>query len=80
LSHPHHSDDDRYERLRREAEAAGAPVGELVRRAIDRERPAGADDRAAAGARLLGLRPPPAEGPQTDWELQKRELLDGHGG
>lgn len=30
-------DDERYERLTRESERVGAPVGELVRRAIDHE-------------------------------------------
>lgn len=73
-------DEERYERLRREAAAAGAPVGELVRRAIDREYPAGVDDRGAAGARLLALPPPPGEEPEPDWELQKREMLDGRRG
>lgn len=73
-------DDERYELLQREAAAAGAPVGELVRRAIDREYPRGADDRAAAGARLLGLTPPPGDDPEPDWELQKREMLDRRGG
>lgn len=72
-------DEERYERLKREAEAAGAPVGELVRRAIDREYPTGDDNRGAAGARLLELPPPSGEGPEPDWEVQKREMLDGRG-
>lgn len=66
-------DDDRYERLQREAAEAGAPIGELVRRAIDREYPGRAGDRAAAADYLLGL--PIDAGPEPDWEDQKAQLL-----
>jgi hypothetical protein len=69
-------DDERYERLARESERAGAPVGELVRRAIDHEFPAGAPDPATAARTLLAMPPPPGEGPEPDWEDQKREMLD----
>lgn len=69
-------DDARYERLARESERIGAPVGELVRRAIDHEFPADAPDRAAAARALLAMPPPPGEGPEPDWEEQKREMLD----
>jgi len=67
-------DDERYERLQREATRAGAPVGELVRRAIDREYPAQPAGRAEAGDYLLSL----AEeaGREPDWEVQKGEMLD----
>jgi hypothetical protein len=67
-------DDARYERLARESERSGAPVGELVRRAIDREYPAEDSHRAAAARRLLAIAPP--AGPEPDWEDQKREMLD----
>lgn len=69
-------DDERYERLTRESERIGAPVGELVRRAIDHEFPGGGDDaeRERAGRELLAMPPPP--GPEPDWEDQKREMLD----
>ncbi len=60
----------------RESERSGAPVGELVRRAIDHEYPAKSPDRAAAARRLLEMPPPPGEGPEPDWEDQKREMLD----
>ena len=71
-------DDERYARLARESERIGAPVGELVRRAIDHEFPrAGAqDERERAGEALLAMPPPPGDGPEPDWEDQKRELLD----
>jgi hypothetical protein len=69
-------DDERYERLARESERVGAPVGELVRRAIDHEYPSKESDRAAAVRALLAMPPPPGEGPEPDWEEQKREMLD----
>lgn len=69
-------DDERYERLARESHRIGAPVGELVRRAIDHEfPPAGRDtERERAGRELLAMSPPP--GKEPDWEDQKREMLD----
>lgn len=71
-------DDERFERLARESERIGAPVGELVRRAIDHEFPpvGGRAERERAGRELLAMPPPPGEGPEPDWEDQKRELLD----
>lgn len=69
-------DDERYERLARESERTGAPVGELVRRAIDREFPQ-LDRHAArerAGRELLSM--PALPGTERDWEEQKREMLD----
>lgn len=69
-------DDERYERLARESERIGAPVGELVRRAIDHEFPSAASDRAAAARALLAMPPPPGDGPEPDWEEQKREMID----
>lgn len=71
-------DDERFERLARESERIGAPVGELVRRAIDREFPRdeGHAERERAGRELLAMPPPPGDGPEPDWQDQKRELLD----
>lgn len=69
-------DDERFELLARESERIGAPVGELVRRAIDHEysRPSGSAERERAGRALLAM--PTPEGPEPDWEDQKREMLD----
>lgn len=69
-------DDQRFELLARESERMGTPVGELVRRAIDHEFPSERSDRAAAARRLLAMPPPPGEGPEPDWEEQKRDMLD----
>jgi hypothetical protein len=71
-------DEERYELLAQESKRVGAPIGELVRRAIDREYSRGgqATEREAAGRALLAMPPPPGEGPEPDWEDQKRELLD----
>lgn len=63
-------------RLRRASRQQGAPVGELVRRAIDREYPPtnGELTRAEAAEKLLaGEMPPDAE---PDWEDQKDSMLD----
>jgi hypothetical protein len=62
--------------LSQESARTGAPVGELVRRAIDHEysRATADAEREQAGRDLLALPPPP--GPEPDWEDQKREMLD----
>jgi hypothetical protein len=69
-------DEERFERLSGESARTGAPVGELVRRAIDREYPRSnrQTQREQAGRELLAMAPPP--GPERDWEEQKREMLD----
>jgi hypothetical protein len=67
-------DNQRFDRLAEESKRTGAPVGELVRRAIDREFPARDTERERAGQRLLAMAPPPGQEP--DWEDQKRETLD----
>ena len=72
-------DEPRYARLARESERVGAPIGELVRRAIDREYPAEHIERSEAARRLLDLPPPPGSGPEPDWEDRKREMLDARG-
>jgi hypothetical protein len=71
-------DDERYARLARESERIGTPMGELVRRAIDHEFPAAGEHgvRERAGRELLAMPPPPGDGPEPDWEDQKREMLD----
>lgn len=67
-------DDERYERLREAAERAGAPVGELVRRAIDREFPADREARTQAARRLLDA--PLPGGREPAWEESKAQMLD----
>jgi hypothetical protein len=71
-------DDARFERLAEESKRSGAPVGELVRRAIDREFPGAGPgaERERAGRELLAMPPPPGDGPEPNWEDQKREMLD----
>lgn len=71
-------DDARFERLAEESKRSGAPVGELVRRAIDREYPAAGPgaERERAGEDLLSMPAPPGAGPEPDWEDQKRDMLD----
>jgi Ribbon-helix-helix domain len=65
-------DDERYERLKRASEATGVPVGEIVRRAIDRAVPATADERSAAIARFLAAEPIPVPDDPADL---KKEIL-----
>lgn len=69
-------DRERLDRLRTESERTGAPVGELVRRAIDEKFPVEDEalTRRQAADELLAMEPPP--GREPDWEEQKREMLD----
>jgi hypothetical protein len=67
-------DEERLDRLRRESRRAGAPVGELVRRAIDREYPPELPGREEAGRRLLAR--VPAGGHEPDWGETKAAILD----
>ena len=69
-------DPDREQRLRRASRQLGAPVGELVRRAIDREYPPtdGELTRAEAAEKLLAREMP--LGAEPDWEEQKDSMLD----
>jgi len=69
--------DDLPARLRRESDRTGAPVGELVRRAIGQALPVEDGERATAGRFLLELSTPAVAEP--DWEQQKDELLDDLG-
>lgn len=68
-------DDERFERLAEASKRTGAPVGELVRRAIDREFPPHDTAREEAGRWLLAMAPPPGDF-EPDWEEQKQEMLD----
>jgi predicted DNA-binding protein len=65
-------DDDRRERLERASERTGAPVSELVRRAIDRVYPADLAEREDALQVFLSLDPMPVD----DWETMKAEMRD----
>lgn len=67
-------DAERHERLRREAARTGAPVGAIVRDAIDAALPPGQDHDAVAAAaeRLLAAEPMPV----GEWKDMKREMLD----
>lgn len=67
-------DEARLDRLRRESRRAGAPIGELVRRAIDREYPPELPSREDAGARLLARAP--GAGREPDWAETKAAMLD----
>ena len=69
-------DDERYERLKRESQATGVPVGEIVRRAIDRELPVTANERSAAIQRLLAAEPIPVPDDPADL---KAEILAARG-
>lgn len=69
-------DEQRHERLRRESMRQGAPIGELVRRAIDREFPPESEALTPkeAAVRLLAAEPPTR--PEPDWEAQKAQMAD----
>jgi hypothetical protein len=67
-------DDERFQRLRDESARTGAPVGEIVRRAIDRELTDDQEKRALAARRLLAAARP--EGREPDWEVSKAEMLE----
>ncbi|MEJ7715937.1 MAG: hypothetical protein WKF40_09660 [Thermoleophilaceae bacterium] len=71
-------DDERLQRLRDESEHSGAPIGAIVREAIDQRLGSGDDaSRRAALAALLAELPP--EGIEPDWEYVKAEMLDARG-
>ena len=69
-------DDERYQRLKRESEQGGVPIGEIVRRAIDRELPASGDVRRAAVARLLDAKPMPVPQDPRDLDAEVRAARD----
>ncbi len=69
-------DPERHELLKREAERTGAPVGAIVRAAID-EKLAGADDerrRREAARRLLAA--PRPRGSEPAWDTVKNDVHD----
>lgn len=63
-------DDERYERLKRESKSSGVPVGEIVRRAIDRALPVTANERSAAIARFLAAEPIPVPDDPADLKAE----------
>lgn len=67
-------DEERYERLEREAERRGAPVASVVREAVDRLL-AEETDRRAAGDRLLAAAPMPV----GEWAEMKKEIVEAAG-
>jgi hypothetical protein len=67
-------DDERYERLHREAQRTGAPIGAIVRDAIDESLPAGRDPESVEAAARQLLTAPPM--PVDDWSDTKRHMLD----
>jgi hypothetical protein len=62
-------DDERYERLKAQSERTGVPIGEIVRRAIDRALPATAERRREAIDRFLAAEPIPV--PDDPADLKK---------
>lgn len=71
-------DDERLDRLRRESERTGAPVGAIVRDAIDQRLPASREPSAVAAAAERFLDAPPM--PVEDWHEMKADLDDLYGG
>jgi hypothetical protein len=69
-------DDDRYERLKRASEDSGVPVGEIVRRAIDRELPRPNEGRSEAIRRLLAAPLMPVPDDPDDLKAEMRALRD----
>ena len=69
-------DEERYERLRRQAEATGASVGALVRDAIDHAYPGvPAEHRRAASEFLRAVTEADPPGVQEDWAVVKERML-----
>jgi hypothetical protein len=65
-------DEQRHNRLEREAARKGTSVAALIREAIDRTYPSGPASRAEAAASLLSAPPMPVE----DWAVMKEQMLD----
>ena len=71
-------DEERLARLRGESQRTGAPIGAIVRDAIDDRLGGGEAARRAAAHALLAE--PVLEGREPDWEVVKAEMLDRFGG
>lgn len=71
-------DADRLARLRSESERTGAPIGAIVREAIDVRLGVDEADRRAAIQALLDQ--PLLEGTEPDWEESKDAMLKRFGG
>ena len=69
-------DPEQYERLRREAERRGMPVGALVREAIDRTVPPDLERRRAAWKRLMSLKPIPVPDDPAELEAELDSMFD----
>ena len=69
-------DPDQYERLRREAEARGLPIGALVREAIDRTVPPREEERRAALDYLMQIEPIAVPDDPADLEAEIRAMYD----
>jgi hypothetical protein len=67
-------DQDRYERVRKEAERSGRSVAAVIRDAIDTSLPSDAERRAEAMDELLRLTAEPLTGPSRTWEEIKAEI------
>lgn len=67
-------DDERYRRLRLESQRTGAPIGAIVRDAIDSRLAAAQDPEpgAAAAGRLLAAAPMAV----SDWKEMKHQMLE----
>jgi len=70
-------DEQRLRRLRRESQRTGAPIGAIVREAIDERLGEGEPARRAAFRALLAE--PLPEGREPDWEQVKADMLDEAG-
>ncbi len=71
-------DEQQLSRLRRESERTGAPVGAIVREAIDTRLGSDEATRRAAFRALLDA-PTPSGGREPDWEESKAAMLDEWG-
>ena len=69
-------DPEQYDRLRREAQARGVPVGEVVREAIDRAVPPHEERRRAALDQLMALEPIPVPDDPRDLEAEIARALE----
>ncbi len=69
-------DDDRLERLRRRADAAGTSVGAVIRQAVDRELDDGPDPAAVAALESLLSAAPLPVGTPEELDREVETMLD----